>query len=55
MDQQAKSEIHQILAEINYLIAAVFIVGAEIIGAINTTATRQVSAAESARVEPTSA
>jgi hypothetical protein len=34
-DLQAKSAIHQILAQISYLIAAVLIVGAEVVGAIN--------------------
>ena len=33
-DFSAKTALHQILAQINYLIAAVFAVGAEIVGAI---------------------
>ena len=35
VDAQAKSAIHQILAQIGYLIAVVLIVGAEIVGAIS--------------------
>lgn len=35
-DHQAKSAIHQILAQISYLIGAVFIVGAEVVSAVKS-------------------
>ena len=36
-DIGAKSSIHQILAQIDYVVAAIFIIGAEICGAIYAT------------------